>query len=322
MVNTICTTMATPLSAPAAAGRSPTRQRSKHDKLQPRRRFVQPSFKSSPTISISAALRGTLAHKKSSRSVKSARSIEEQRPKSWFFDIYEEPEDHQEYHMSEWTMTQSSANLDISDDEGKTKSFCKPDTHERGKENVDPNETFETRPPVTRSTTQSAQIEADVNSMNAEEVRTPLSNLNAAEFYGEGLNATSVVLVHDDVEPAEETAEVSSEQQEPAPESEIVKQDFTFEAPVAAQLVEQLLLPQIDIPEWAKQQALQFDTLPEQSVYLQDEPATTVDTVDNLDIEIWESESAKDENEQQEEGPNGHIVVGEGQTICLSEISA
>ena len=316
MTNT--TSTSTPLSAPAAAGRSPTRVRSKHDKLQPRKRLVQPSFKSGPTISISVALRGTLAHKKSSRSIKPAKSMEEQKPKSWFFEIYEEPEDHQEYHMSEWTMTQSSANLDISDDEGKSKSFCEPEVEGRGKENVDPNESFETRPPITRSMSRVSQVEPDVNSMNAEDTRTPLASLDAAEFYGEGLNATSVVLVHDDVvEAAKETAEAPIEQQEEPTKEPELEDTFTFVAPVEPQLDDRISLPVIDIPAWAKKQTLQLHAAPSQ---LDDQDPAIV--ADNLDIEIWESESAKDENEQQEEEcSTGHIVVREGQTICLSEVS-
>ncbi len=131
------------------------------------------------------------------------KDFETSKPKSWFFDIYEESDETQNYRMNEWTMTQSATGLDISDDESKSLSRK---TSDRGKENVDPNETA-LSVPVTRSMAAAAAAatqakEKDINSMkmDEEEDRTPLADLNPPGYYAEGLDATSVVLVHDDAE--------------------------------------------------------------------------------------------------------------------------
>ncbi|KAK5071916.1 hypothetical protein LTR64_004306 [Lithohypha guttulata] len=323
-----------PLSAPAAAGRSPTRvsNRSKLDKSAPRRRFAPPSIKAAPTLSVAAALRGTLAHKKpsSSRSRRSTGpTLGESKPQSWFFDIYEEPEDQQDYRMCEWTMTQSSAALDISDDEGKPgKSSDKHNGEDRGKENVDPNEMATPPVPVTRpssATAAAVTAEQDGDKMAAEEPRTPLGDLNASEFYGEGLNATSVVLVHEDV-PADEvdsqaeaqdTELTTPEQSSEPPLVAAVAEDFTFTSQHEPRInAEPEVMPE-DIPDWVQRTSLTFDILNDQ-----DDTAKLMPSADTGDIEIWESESAKDENEHQqqedEEQYSNRVVIGAGQTISLS----
>jgi hypothetical protein len=166
-----------PASAPAAAGRSPTRSR--HQGTLPRKRFAPPQFGTkSLHSSVTAAL--ALARQKSQK----IRTIEESTPKSWFFDIHEETEEHQEYTVNEWTMTQSATVLDISDDESKAK-----DRDDRGKENIPPGGT------ASRLSTSS-----NLPSSRQDEPRSPLGDLNAADYYPEGLDASSVVLVQDDVE--------------------------------------------------------------------------------------------------------------------------
>ncbi len=139
--------------------------------------------------------------------------------------------------MNEWTMTQSAIILDISDDEGKAKG--KGDGLDRGKENVDPNEPSV---PVTRSMAAAAaakaeasKMEKDLNSMIDDEARTPLGDLNPTEFYAEGLNATSVILVHDDSDPTE-TETVKDEHEEREDDQwyneETGKGSFSFESTV------------------------------------------------------------------------------------------
>lgn len=316
-------TISTPLSAPPAAGRSPTRIHSRLDKSQPRRRFAPPSLKSaSPSISIAAALRGTLAHKRSVKSKKTAPVLEDAKPKSWFFDIYEESEEVQDYRMSEWTMTQSSAALEISDDESKSSCFHSRDKTDRGKENVDPNEMSVTTAPVTRAAAAVAAADAaDQKESKDKEPRTPLGDLNAANFYAEGLDATSVVLVNDDSHLSTSTTEDVKEQPElsgspaPAPARASLIDDSTCEAPVESQDVSELDLSNEPIPEWAQHASHNVDTENQQ-----DDPFIFCDdTAEPAGIEIWESESAKDENENQEEpSRGGYVVIGEGQTISLS----
>ena len=304
----------TPFSAPAAAGRSPTRARGRIEKAQPRRRFAPPTLGSlSPSLSITAALKGTLAHKKATRTKKTS-TLDEAKPNSWSFDIFEESEEQQDYRMSEWTMTQSSAALEISDDEGKSKtSDGTLEKGDRGKENVDPNEMFVSSAPVTRAVAAAAAAAKD--EAKIEEPRTPLGDLNAAKFYGEGLDATSVVLVHDDVPqetPGEEEAPAEvQEEQVSAPSVAPALGDFTFEATHEPQADAQTEVPLEEIPEWARRTSLALGS------DAQDDEQSVHDA-DPADIEIWESESARDENEQHEGEHPHHVVIGEGQTISLS----
>ncbi|KIW53885.1 hypothetical protein, variant [Exophiala xenobiotica] len=314
-LDTIIKPSATTLaSAPAAAaGRSPTRRRS--SLLKSSKRLNLPTFSvgTQPlSLSLSAALSGT---KKSQRLHQSGKSqsrgstIEDSKPQSWFFDIYEESEETQEYRMNEWTMTQTATGLDISDDESKAVS--KSEKLDRGKENVDPNEQSA---PVTRSMAAAAvaRQEKDVIAMMDDEPRTPLADLNPAKFYAEGLDATSVVLVHDDdaeTDIEEETA--------PAP------RDFTFQAPASltAKVIEDLNTPSLgEILRSATPYNLEAsDAVPiEQSDF-----AAVENNGSEIGIEIWESESAKDENEKVEADvpfTPGSSGVGDENVFALQEL--
>lgn len=313
----------TPVSAPPAAGRSPTRLRGKSEKSQPKRRFVPPSLgTSSPSLSIAAALRGTLAHKKPSRIKKPIGSLDGARPKSWFFDIFEESEEHQDYRMSEWTMTQSSAALDISDDESKSKPVDSCEKHDKGKENVDPNEMLVNSAPVTRAAAAAAaaRAEQEENAMKTEEPRSPLGDLNAADYYGEGLNAASVVLVHDD--DRQEIAQDASSQglPEASPAVTLPTDDFTFGIPIELSPVAPLEMAPVGIPEWARKPSLDVEPKSQDI-----DSAMPMPGAGSTEIEIWESESAKDENEQHSEQFPSCVVIEEGQSIslvggCLQEL--
>lgn len=207
-------------------------------------------------------------------------------------------------------MTQSSAALDISDDEGKS-----AEQHDRGKENIDPNAMFTA--PVTRSMAAAAAFEATVekgkDAMDTKEPRTPLGDLNPADHYGEGVDATSVVLV-DDESPEDQdqlTAEdTSATAAETSPTDEAPTADiFTFEAHVD-------LSPLESVPEWAQKSTL--------SLNVEDQASKLADADDELmpnpsnepaDIQIWESESAKDASsplrladDDQENGPSGFCL--------------
>ena len=267
-----------PASAPAAAGRSPTR--SKHRGTLPRKRFAPPQFGTrAPPVSIAAALSGTLAHKKS----KKIRRIDEYQPKSWFFDIYEETEAQQDYTVKEWTMTQSATILDISDDEGKAQ-----DRADRGKENIPPNDV-----PVvlatTTTTTQSStltKVPSSRKDMMTDELRTPLGDLNAADYYPEGLDASSVVLVQDDAAEPEKASGVE----------EVVvagmAREFTFGPDTIA--TTERPSNAVDLSLLLTSSTTSFDVQKGDA-----DDATSGAILEPADIEIWESESAKDEKEEE-----------------------
>ncbi|KAK5056784.1 hypothetical protein LTR84_012316 [Exophiala bonariae] len=290
-LNTFIKPSTTPASAPAAAGRSPTRKR-QGGLLQSRKRFVPPSFGTKPpSLSMSAALSGTLANRKPKEARQSA-TIEDSKPKSWFFEIYEESEETQDYKMNEWTMTQSAYGLDISDDESKAKDLL-----DRGKENVDPNEISI---PVTRSMAAAANVKPVLRTarkrkddMSDEEPRTPLGDLNPSEFYAEGLDATSVVLVHD--EPVESEVVVQEAETQETELTSTPQFNFSSTSSLTSKAIDTLDTPSIDQILGTPQ--FQWDTVI-------DSRATTAVELDiainstSQDVEIWESESAKDENEK------------------------
>ena len=193
-------------------------------------------------------------------------------------------------------MTQSATILDISDDESKAKS-----NSDRGKENVDPNEVHA---PVTRSMAASTAVKAAKvtrKDMMTDEPRTPLGDLNACDYYAEGLDATSVVLVQDDNDVAEPEAvkEKAIKEAFLATEPAIAakESDFTFNASITDEKITAAVVGALLVasaPVW------DMETLISSPVEL---------PVDNGNIEIWESESAKDENETVEDKENGGIFA-------------
>ena len=207
--------------------------------------------------------------------------------------------------MSEWTMTQSATILDISDDESKAK-----ESNDRGKENIDPNELSM---PVTRSMAKAAAATTSTPSISrkdkmTEEVRSPLSDLNPADYFAEGLDATSVVLVHD--EPAADTAQDHSaaadtaRQPQQAEDASIAvpppsaTKAFSSNIMTAAEMSSILLATDT---AWDAATLVSSDHEEQLSPSL-DLPAAV--DASGGEIEIWESESAKDEDENDAEIEN------------------
>lgn len=313
-VDTLQKPTSTPFSAPAAAGRSPTKGK-RMGLLQPRKRFAPPTFGTKPaSLSITAALNGTLAHKKTKR----ARTIEESKPNSWFFDIFEESEEQQDYKMNEWTMTQSAIILDISDDESKAK-----EKSDKGKENIDPNELSSA--PLTRSSVTATVARASRKEAMLDEPRTPLGDLNASEFYGEGLDATSVVLVHDEPEVQPEIEQKPELKPELRSEPSSTSADFTFEA--SEKLPADVVAPNNDIHALLAASAPVWDTLMPEPVQEGGPQPVNVVEADNAfpqsdadaPIDIWESESAKDESEDVS-GIVCDAKIDEVQAFALQEL--
>lgn len=218
--------------------------------------------------------------------------------------------------MNEWSMTQSATGLDISDDESKAVS--KSDKLDRGKENVDPNEQST---PVTRSmaAAAAARKEKDINIMTDDEPRTPLGDLNPTDFYAEGLDATSVVLVPEDDAEAETDIE---DEVKAGPE------DFTFKAPptsLTAKAIEAL-----DTPSLSQILSSTTPYMHETRCAAGEDQADAaiVDDDAATEIEIWESESAKDEQEKAEvevdevkiPGTPGSVGVGDENVFALQEL--
>ncbi|KAL2863257.1 uncharacterized protein BJX67DRAFT_364274 [Aspergillus lucknowensis] len=184
----------TPKSAPALkpAGRSP---QMKTPKPFARRATIsknRPEFASRKGVSRPFSIAAALSNGKS----KSQPAPSTKMPASWSFDIYVDSEQEEMTNL----MQHSTCVLDISDDEGKQGD--KSDY--RGKENIPPAELGISLP---RSRQQEAPAAAARKSDMVDEPRSPLGDLNAADFYGEDCHAFSYAVVYDDDEtdaPAEE----------------------------------------------------------------------------------------------------------------------
>ena len=112
--------------------------------------------------------------------------------------------------------------------------------------------------------------------------RAPLAELETSKYYSEGLDATSVDLVHDD------DAAVPEEQSS----EDVPKADFTFNA--------EKILPAddfdtTDIASVIKAAVPVFESL--NAVVNADASNAIPRHEPGEDLDIWESESAKDENE-------------------------
>jgi hypothetical protein len=125
-------------------------------------------------------------------------------PKSWFFDIHEDTPEQEAANL----MEHSAAILDIStDDDCDTKK--RNEELERGKENIPPpdfmpmQQSARARVPADAMETNELATKEHVTlprlrkiSQDAmDEDRSPLKDLPASEFYGEGLDTTSYVTV-------------------------------------------------------------------------------------------------------------------------------
>ncbi|KAF2792701.1 hypothetical protein K505DRAFT_246135 [Melanomma pulvis-pyrius CBS 109.77] len=131
-----------------------------------------------------------------------ASTIEESLPKGWFFEIYEDSPEQEAANL----MEHSASVLDISsDDDFETKR--RNEEMERGKENIPPPDFCPTQPRAqlaadSMDTTEATPTEhvklprlRKIAQDAMDEDRLPLGDLPAAEFYGEGLDATSYVTV-------------------------------------------------------------------------------------------------------------------------------
>ncbi|PSN74419.1 hypothetical protein BS50DRAFT_605927 [Corynespora cassiicola Philippines] len=175
----------------------------------PFRRVDPPTFtQSSPALpfSIDAALSGTIPSYTPKQPISTpvvtptptptpVSALDESMPKSWFFEIHEDTPEQEAANL----MEHSAAVLDISsDDDMATKKIH--EELERGKENIPPPDFALAQPrnasvgatdadyvklPRLKSIAQDAM----------DEDRSPLSDLPPANFYGEGLDATSYATV-------------------------------------------------------------------------------------------------------------------------------
>ncbi|KAI5924187.1 hypothetical protein F4810DRAFT_149173 [Camillea tinctor] len=277
----------TPLSTPA--GRSPTR--GKRSGILSRRRTATsysrvdpPTFglsSSSPApFSLDAALKGTIpsyasrsSHSSSKKASSSSKSVdfsslhEPEMKSSWFFDIHEDTPEQEMTNL----LQHSTCVLDISsDEESETR---RQRERAEGKENVPPADDVSQ---TTSSSRSRAARCSDADAMVVEKERRPLGEMDVKEYYSEGCDENSVVIVPGDGDDNEE-----DEQQNQQSE----------------------LKPVIEDDEAEEEES---DKTAEELMQKSEEPAPCAAVLEPLEgtgesFEVWESGSAKDEAEAEAE---------------------
>jgi hypothetical protein len=278
-----------PLSAPA--GRSPTRGK-RCGILSARRRTagsysrVDPpifglgaSVSSSPApFSLDAALKGTIPSYGSRNAATTSQSTPASRnsslsdlgdadmKSSWFFDIHEDTPEQEMTNM----LQHSTCVLDISSDE-ESESRRQRERVE-GKENVPPvDDVSQTSRPRT------ARAEAGADDMIVEKERNPLGEMDVRDYYAEGCDETSVIIV-----PGDE-----------GEEHQATKHEFSFNPEL------KLEEKTTSLPEPAAEDG---SKTVEELMQQPEEPAPSAAVLEPIEgtgesFEVWESRSSKDEAE-------------------------
>ncbi|KAL2134701.1 hypothetical protein VTI74DRAFT_11021 [Chaetomium olivicolor] len=298
---------AAPAPRTAPAGRSPPRASKRIGILSRRRTTNPPSFSlsgASVPFSLDAALKGTIpsysgslcssstARRSTSRKSSSRTSdwsvglFGSDSSSSWSFEIHEDtPEQEMTNLLQHGTCT-----LDISSDEESESRASRERAEGRDKENIPPPEDV-SQTSSARSSARAAAAAAadDFDDVLLEKGRGALGELNAADFYGEGCDSTSVFIVPGDEEDPE--AVVDEEQEEITPFAEEQQHQSAYDEE-QQQPVEEGCAPQADMAD--------FDAADVDHIMGGNDRETKSAMLGPIEgpaasFELWESGSAKDE---------------------------
>lgn len=227
-----------PLSAPA--GRSPTRGSKRIGILSRRRtagpfgRVDPPSFNlgSAAPFSLDAALKGTISGYSGRASSSALPDVlpEAESKASWFFDIHEDTPEQEMTNL----LQHSTCTLDISSDEESELKARRERDEGRNKENMPPvDDVSQTSAHSSRGRVAADAAAVNPDDMVFEKTRGPLGELNAADYYAQGCDESTVVIVPGD-EDGEEQPAVAPEPAAPVTAAEDaapaldVAEDFAF----------------------------------------------------------------------------------------------
>jgi len=268
-------TTITSSSLTAPAGRSPTRGSKRIGILSRRRtqRVDPPAFGlgSSAPFSLDAALKGTIPSYSGSFRSAASNLLQPDTKSDWFFDIHEDTPEQEMTNL----LQHSTCTLDISSDEESEQRARREQAEGRDKENIPPADD------VSQTTSARASRAAGVfDDMVIEKQRGPLSDLNVEDYYAEGCDGTSVIIVPGDEEDA---VTVIDEAEHASRDMEPLETIPVFEEPASTTL--------------AEIEAISVDEL-----MCKDEPALKAAALQPIEgtgesFELWESGSFRDENE-------------------------
>lgn len=285
------TTIAKSSSMSAPAGRSPTRGSKRIGILSKRRtggsfgRVDPPSFNlgSAAPFSLDAALKGTIPSYsgRSSASILPSSLGEPELNSSWFFDIHEDTSEQEMTNL----LQHNTCTLDISSDEETELKARRARDEGLNKENIAPLDD------VSQTQARRLVAPASPDEMVFEKTRGALVEMNAADYYAEGCDATSVVIVAEDDEVAEtvEQQQVSNASAT-VPAVEVVSEVAPEQVPLPFDDAE-------DLDELKVDAEVSIDVLMGKA---SNEPASKAALLQPIEgtgesFELWESGSFKDE---------------------------
>lgn len=278
-------------SLTAPAGRSPTRGAKRMGILSRRRtqRIDPPSFGLGATapFSLDAALKGTIPSysgslRTSSRSsgsssigISSSSDLfpQSDTKSSWFFDIHEDTPEQEMTNL----LQHSTCTLDISSDEESERRASRDRAEGRDKENIPPADD------ISQTSARFVRAPADIDDMIIEKQRGPLAEMNVADYYAEGCDSTSVVIVPGDDEDTETVVDAAEAHPLPEEEAQPPAENGPDSQPPRFHLA--------DVEAVSVDAIMGKDDRPGNAAVLEPIEGT------GESFELWESSSAKDECE-------------------------
>ncbi|KIH92364.1 hypothetical protein SPBR_02813 [Sporothrix brasiliensis 5110] len=208
---------------------------------------------------------------------------------SWFFDIHEDTPEQEMTNL----LQHSTCVLDISSDEESELKARRERAEGRDKENIPP--------PNDVSQTSAARAEAtsataNTDEMSVDKARNPLSQLNAADYYADGCDEASVVLVASD----EPEGEEQQQQQQLAQSIDAVAAATTTAAVEAsAETVSEVVEAATAKATESEAVVLEETTNVEDIMTNRENPACEAALLEPIDgtgesFQLWESGSQKD----------------------------
>lgn len=284
-LNALSTQSCTPLTAPA--GRSPPRGSKRIGILSRHRRHTQridppPSFglgSSAAPFSLDAALKGSIPAYSGSLSLPSSSSFFQtgsEMQSSWFFDIHEDTPEQEMTNL----LQHHTGTLDISSDEESERRVMRDRAEGKDKENIPP-------PDDVSQTSSRMRVPDENEMMGIEKQRGPLAEMNARDYYAEGCDEDSVVIVPWDEE----------DEQEQARNQEAVDAHHQQEDRYPQE--QQALLCEAEAPvvSLAEVESVNVDEVMGSNAA--SKPAAVLEPIEGTGecFELWESTSAKDEGD-------------------------
>lgn len=191
---------------------------------------------------------------------------------SWFFDIHEDTPEQEMTNL----LQHSTCVLDISSDEESEQKARRDRAEGRDKENIPPADDVS-------QTSSRARLPAGENGMDFEKQRDALGELNVEEFYAEGCDQSSIIIIPADEEDDAETVVAAEHTVEPLVAAE---EKFEFSPEVKLEDSPTVSLETVDID------ALMGTSDAAQKAAVLEPMEGTGDS-----FELWESGSFKDEAE-------------------------